>query len=138
MRCSPTRNVHVGASDAGAHVGSFATYGDIGYLFSRFVRGTGALTLEGAVKKVTADPCAIWGIADRGLLREGYAADVVVFDPATIDRGPEVASDDFPGGGTRWIRRSVGIDAVVVNGAVTWTADDGYVRAARAGVIATA
>ena len=131
-------NVHVGASDAGAHVGSFATYGDIGHLFSRFVRGTGALTLEGAVKKVTADPCSIWGIADRGLLREGYAADVVVFDPATIDRGPEVASDDFPGGGTRWIRRSVGIDAVVVNGTVTWTADGGYVETARAGVIATA
>jgi N-acyl-D-amino-acid deacylase len=130
-------NVHVGASDAGAHVGSFATYGDIGYLFSRFVRGTGALTLEGAVKKVTADPCAIWGIADRGLLREGYAADVVVFDPATIDRGPEVASDDFPGAGRRWIRRSVGVDAVVVNGTVTWTAEDGYVESARAGVIAT-
>ena len=130
-------NVHVGASDAGAHVGSFATYGDIGHLFSRFVRGTGALTLEGAVKKVTADPCAIWGIADRGLLREGYAADVVVFDPATIDRGPEVASDDFPGGGTRWIRRSVGIDAVVVNGTVTWTADGGYVQSARAGVFTT-
>ena len=130
-------NVHVGASDAGAHVGSFATYGDIAYLFSRFVRGTGALTLESAVKKVTADPCAIWGIADRGLLREGLAADVVVFDPATIDRGPEIASDDFPGAGTRWIRRSVGIDAVVVNGTVTWTADDGYVTEARAGVIAT-
>ncbi|MFT3853848.1 MAG: amidohydrolase family protein [Ilumatobacteraceae bacterium] len=130
-------NVHVGASDAGAHVGSFATYGDIAYLFSRFVRGTGALTVEAAVKKVTADPCAIWGIADRGLLREGYAADVVIFDPATIDRGPEIASDDFPGAGTRWIRRSIGIDAVVVNGTVTWTADDGYVTDARAGVIAT-
>jgi N-acyl-D-aspartate/D-glutamate deacylase len=130
-------NVHVGASDAGAHVGSFATYGDIAYLFSRFVRGTGALTLEGAVKKVTADTCAIWGIADRGMLREGLAADVVVFDPATIDRGPEVASADFPGAGTRWIRRSVGIDAVVVNGTVTWTAADGYDEAARAGVIAT-
>lgn len=130
-------NVHVGASDAGAHVGSFATYGDIGYLFSRFVRGTGALTLEGAVKKVTADPCAIWGIEGRGLLREGYAADVVVFDPSSIDRGPEIASEDFPGAGTRWIRRSIGVDAVVVNGTVTWTAADGYVTDARAGAIAT-
>ncbi len=128
--------VHVGASDAGAHVGSFSTYGDIAYLFSRFVRDTGALTVEGAVKKVTADPCAIWGIADRGLLREGYAGDVVVFDPATIDRGPEIASDDFPGAGTRWIRRSIGIDAVVVNGVVTWTADGGYVESARGGVLA--
>ena len=60
-----------------------------------------------------------------------------MFDPETIDRGPEIASDDFPGGGTRWIRRSVGIDAVVVNGTVTWTQADGYVQDARAGVIAT-
>ena len=58
---------------------------------------------------------------------EGYAADVVVFDADTIDRGPEVASDDFPGDGIRWIRRSVGMDTVVVGGTVTWTAADGYV-----------
>ena len=130
-------NVHVGASDVGAHVGSFSTYGDIAYLMSEFVRETGALTIEQAVKKVTSDTCTIWGLADRGLLREGFAADVVVFDPATIARGPEVASNDFPGGGTRWIRRSVGIDAVVVNGELTWTAADGYSDGVRAGVIAT-
>lgn len=130
-------NVHVGASDVGAHVGSFSTYGDIAYLMSEFVRETGALTLEQAVKKVTSDTCAIWGLADRGLLRAGYAADVVVFDPVTIARGPEVASGDFPGGGTRWIRNSIGIDAVVVNGELTWTAADGYLDGVRAGVIAT-
>jgi N-acyl-D-aspartate/D-glutamate deacylase len=130
-------NVHVGASDAGAHVGSFATYGDTGHLLSQYVRGTGALTLEGAVKKITADTCAIWGLNDRGVLREDYAADVVVFDPATVDRGPEIASDDFPGGGTRWIRRSVGVESVIVNGVETWNRTDGYVPGARAGVIAT-
>jgi N-acyl-D-aspartate/D-glutamate deacylase len=127
--------VHVGASDGGAHVGSFATYGDTGFLLSRYVRETGALTLEGAVKKITADPAAIWGIPDRGQLKAGLAADVVVFDADTVGRGPEIASDDFPGGGTRWIRRSEGVDTVVVNGAVTWTAGDGYVEGARAGVI---
>ena len=100
--------MHVGASDGGAHVGSFATYGDTGFLLSRYVRETGALTLEGAVKKITADPATIWGIPDRGQLKPGYAADVVVFDADTIGRGPEIASDDFPGGGTRWIRRSRG------------------------------
>jgi N-acyl-D-amino-acid deacylase len=129
-------NVHVGASDVGAHVGSFSTYGDIGFLMSQFVRETGALRLEHAVKKVTSDVCNIWGLEGRGFLREGYAADVVVFDPATIGRGPEIASDDFPGHGTRWIRRSVGIDSVVVNGTITWTAANGYVEGARAGVIA--
>ena len=125
--------VHVGASDGGAHVGSFATYGDTGFLLSRYVRETGALSLEAAVKKITADPATIWGLTDRGRLEEGRAADVVVFDPATIDRGPEVASDDFPGGGTRWIRRSVGVDTVVVNGAVTWSEDGGYAPDARGG-----
>jgi N-acyl-D-aspartate/D-glutamate deacylase len=130
-------NVHIGASDAGAHVGSFATYGDTGHLFSQYVRGTGALRLEQAVKKITSDTCAIWGLADRGLVREGYAADLVVFDPETIDRGPEIGSDDFPGDGLRWIRRSVGVDAVVVNGTETWNRDQGYIDSARAGVIAT-
>jgi N-acyl-D-amino-acid deacylase len=129
--------VHIGASDAGAHVGSFATYGDTGHLFSQYVRGTGALGLEAAVKKITSDTCAIWGLAGRGLVREGYAADLVVFDPATIDRGPEIASDDFPGQGTRWIRHSVGIDSVIVNGTETWNREAGYLKGARAGVIAT-
>ena len=118
--------VHVGASDGGAHVGSFSTFGDTGYLFSEFVRGTKSLSLEAAVKKVTLDPATIWGLEGRGLLASGNAADVVVFDADTIGRGPEVASDDFPGGGTRWIRRQEGIDTVVVNGEVTWSADDGY------------
>ncbi len=130
-------NVHVGASDGGAHVGSFSTFGDTGYLFSEFVRTTGSMSLEQAVKKITLDPATIWGIEGRGLLAPGYAADVVVFDPDTIARGPEVASEDFPGEGIRWIRRQEGVDTVVVNGAVTWTAQDGYIDSARAGVIAT-
>jgi N-acyl-D-amino-acid deacylase len=130
-------NVHVGASDAGAHVGSFATFGDTGLLLSKFVRDAGSFTLEAAIKKITSDTCAIWGLQGRGQLTPGYAADVVVFDADTIDRGPEIASDDFPGGGTRWIRRSIGVDTVVVNGTVTWTQADGYVDGARAGVIAT-
>jgi N-acyl-D-aspartate/D-glutamate deacylase len=129
--------VHIGASDGGAHVGSFSTYGDTGYLFSRFVRGTGALSLEEAVKKITLDPATIWGLDGRGLLAPGYAADVVVFDADTIDRGPEIASDDFPGDGIRWIRHQEGIDTVIVNGEVTWTAAEGYVPGARAGQIAT-
>jgi N-acyl-D-aspartate/D-glutamate deacylase len=130
-------HVHVGASDGGAHVGSFSTFGDTGYLFSEFVRGTGSLTLEAAVKKVTLDPATIWGIRDRGLLAAGNAADVVVFDADGIGRGPEIASHDFPGDGVRWIRRQEGVDAVVVNGEVTWSADRGYDADARAGAVAT-
>ena len=129
--------MHVGASDGGAHVGSFSTFGDTGYLFSEFVRGTKSLTLEAAVKKITLDPATIWGLKGRGLLAAGNAADVVVFDADNIGRGPEIASDDFPGDGVRWIRRQEGVDTVVVNGEVTWSADGGYVADARAGQIAT-
>jgi N-acyl-D-amino-acid deacylase len=89
------------------------------------------------VKKITLDPATIWGLDGRGLLASGYAADVVVFDADRIGRGPEVASDDFPGDGIRWIRRQEGVDSVVVNGEITWTDGDGYVRDARAGEIAT-
>ena len=129
--------VHVGASDGGAHVGSFSTFGDTGYLFSEFVRTTGSLTLEEAVKKITLDPATIWGIDGRGLLAPGNAADVVVFDADRIGRGPEIASDDFPGNGIRWIRRQEGVDQVIVNGEVTWSDDTGYVDGARGGVVAT-
>jgi len=112
--------VHIGASDGGAHIASFATYGDTGYLFSEFVRKTGAMTLEAAVKKITSDPAAIWGLKDRGSLREGYAADIVVFDPETIDRGEERPIFDMPGDGLRYVRDAVGIDTVMVNGQVAW------------------
>ncbi len=129
--------VHVGASDGGAHVGSFSTYGDTGYLFSEFVRGTGALSLEAAVKKITLDPATIWNLPGRGLLAEGNHADVVVFDAERIGRGPEIASTDFPGDSTRWIRHQEGVDTVVVNGEVTWSAAGGYIAGVRAGQIAT-
>ena len=89
------------------------------------------------MKKITLDPATIWGLKGRGLLAAGNAADVVVFDADHIGRGPEIASDDFPGDGVRWIRRQEGVDTVVVNGEVTWSADGGYVADARAGQIAT-
>jgi N-acyl-D-amino-acid deacylase len=114
-------HVHIGASDGGAHLASFATYGDTGYLFSEFVRKSGALTLEAAVKKITSDTAEIWGLKDRGVLREGYAADVVVFDAATLGRGEERPVFDMPGDGMRYIRDALGVDTVVVNGEIAWT-----------------
>ena len=114
--------VHIGASDGGAHLASFAAYGDTGYLFSEFVREAGALSLEGAVKKITADTAEIWGLKDRGRLQPGWAGDVVVFDPDTIGRGEERPVFDIPGGGMRYVRDAVGIDTVIVNGEVAWTA----------------
>ena len=113
-------HVHVGASDGGAHVTSFSTYGDTGFLFSRYVRQTQHLTLEQAIRKITSETAQIWGIPNRGLLETGRAADVVVFDAARIDRGDEHAVFDMPGHGMRYVRNSIGIDTVVVNGEVAY------------------
>ena len=110
--------MHIGASDGGAHLASFATYGDTGYLFSEFVRKAGALTLEAAVKKITSDTAEIWGLKDRGRLARGQAADVVVFDPATIGRGEERPEFDMPGDGMRYVRDAIGVDTVLVNGQI--------------------
>ena len=120
--------VHIGASDGGAHIRSFSTYGDTGYLFSQFVRGSRHFTLEQAVKKITSDTAEIWGLKDRGTLAAGRAADVVVFDAASIDRGAEHAVYDMPARGMRYVRDSVGVDAVLVNGAVAYEAGE-YTKA---------
>jgi N-acyl-D-amino-acid deacylase len=125
--------VHIGASDGGAHLASFSTYGDTGYLFSEFVRKSGDFTLEQAVRKITADAADIWGLSDRGRLKPGYAADIVVFDADTIDRLEERPVHDVPGDGMRYIRSSTGVEVVLVNGEVAWA--HGAYTDARAGAI---
>jgi len=126
-------HVHIGASDGGAHLASFSTYGDTGYLFSEFVRKSGHLTLEQAVKKITSDTADIWGLKDRGRLKAGMAADVVVFDAQTIARGEERPVHDLPGEGMRYIRDSIGVDTVLVNGAIAYSG--GVYTDARSGVV---
>ena len=112
--------VHLGASDGGAHILSFSTYGDTGYLFSQFVRNCKALSLEQAVKKITLDTASIWGMKDRGVIREGYAADITIFDAEQIDRGDEYYTNDVPGDGHRYVRDAVGVDTVIIGGAVAY------------------
>lgn len=123
----------VGASDAGAHIAQFCGAGDTCFILSHYVRERGDMTLERAVHRLTAEAADAWGIADRGLLKEGYAADVVIFDPETIDRGEEIFVNDVPGNANRYIRHASGIDKVIVNGAVV--VDGGSYTDARAGVI---
>ena len=127
--------VHVGASDGGAHILSFSTYGDTGYLLGHFVRDTHAMGLEAAVKKITADTAAIWGMGQRGQLQPGYVADIAVFDPDAIDRGPEYYTQDVPGDGSRYVRDSVGVDTVIVGGDVAWSRTDGYTEAANGQIL---
>jgi N-acyl-D-aspartate/D-glutamate deacylase len=105
-------------SDAGAHVSQIMDNSLQTHLLSYWVREKQAFTLEEAVRKITYDTATNWGFHDRGLLREGMAADVVVFDPATIGaRMPEVVND-LPSGAQRLRQTADGIKATVVNGAV--------------------
>ena len=127
--------VHVGASDGGAHILSFSTYGDTGYLLGHFVRDTGKMELAQAVKKITSDTAAIWGIPNRGLLKPGYVADVTIFDRDSIDRGAEYFVNDVPGDGNRYVRDSIGIDTVLVGGDISWDKDSGYSEAANGEVL---
>lgn len=108
----------LGLSDAGAHASQLCDACFSTHLLSRWVREREALTLEHAVHMLTARPAEIFGIRDRGLLAEGRPADVVVFDPATVAAGPLQRVDDLPGGADRLVSDAVGIDAVIVNGAV--------------------
>lgn len=118
--------VHIGASDGGAHILSFSTYGDTGYLFAHFVRDLKRMRLEDAVKKITSDTASIWGIPERGLLQPGYIADIAIFDPQTVNRGVEKFVQDVPGDGSRYVRDSQGVDTVIVGGGIAWSARDGY------------
>jgi N-acyl-D-amino-acid deacylase len=126
-------SLHIGASDAGAHVAQFCGAGDTSDLLARFVREFGKLSLERAVHRITAEPADAWGIRNRGRIAVGAAADLTLFDPNTIERGGEEFVNDFPGGGNRYIRHARGIDKVIVNGEVV--VDAGQYTSARGGQI---
>src|SRR5207244_10819448 len=87
-------------------------------LLSHWLRAKQAFTLEQAVRMLTLVPATHWGFADRGLVREGFAADLIVFDPDTISPElPEVVND-LPAGARRLVQRARGIAATIVNGEV--------------------
>jgi len=107
----------IGLSDAGAHVDMMCEAGYPTYLLGHWVREREALTLEHAVKRLSSEPADYIGIADRGRLAPGLAADIVLFDPATVaspDRPTLV--HDLPAGGGRMHAPARGIRRVIVNG----------------------
>lgn len=105
-------------SDSGAHVSQIMDSSLQTNVFSQWVRERQALTLEEAVRQVTAEPARRWGFHDRGLLRLGMAADVTVFDPATIAPNMPEVVHDLPAGAKRFKQTAQGILATVVNGEV--------------------
>jgi N-acyl-D-aspartate/D-glutamate deacylase len=106
----------LGLSDAGAHVTMFSEAGQTSQLLGHWVRERRALALEQAVRLITSAPAEIFGIPDRGRLAPGLAADITVFDPATVACHEEEIVHDLPDGGPRYISRASGIQWSFVGG----------------------
>lgn len=105
-------------SDSGAHVSQIMDSSLQTHLLSYWVRDKQAVTLEEAVRMLSFVPASHWGLVGRGLLREGWNADVVIFNPDTIaPMMPELAYD-LPAGARRLKQKATGIMATVVNGEV--------------------
>ncbi len=106
-------------SDSGAHVCQEMGSSLQTHLLSYWVRQRQAFTLEEAVRKLTFDNASAWEIHDRGLVRTGYRADLVVFDEHRVRPAMPTVQTDLPGGARRLVQKAEGIAATVVNGQVT-------------------
>jgi len=111
-------NALIGLSDSGAHVQFRGGYGYSSLLLGYWVREQKIMSLEQAIKKLTFDLALGFGIYDRGLLRPGLAADIVIFDPDTIRSLPEEKVYDLPGGAWRMKELAAGVHYTIVNGQV--------------------
>ena len=108
----------IGQSDGGAHVVFRTDYSYSTYLLSHWVREKEIMSLEDAIRKLTFVPASLFGFSDRGLVRPGMAADLMVFDPATISPLEPGEAHDLPGGAKRRKQLAKGIEWTVVNGQV--------------------
>jgi N-acyl-D-amino-acid deacylase len=106
----------VSLSDAGAHLTFFNDAGFGLHLLGHWARERGTMTMGEAVRRITSHPAQVFGMPGRGLLREGYAADLLLFDPTQVGRGPKQRVFDLPGGAARLTTDAVGVHGVWVNG----------------------
>jgi N-acyl-D-aspartate/D-glutamate deacylase len=109
-----------GISDGGAHTkfvttGRFATE-----LLGHWVREHGIMSREEAHWRLSAYPAMAIGLRDRGFLAEGRPADVIVYDPDTVDALPQERLFDYPAGEWRLVQKAVGYDRIIVNGRTTF------------------
>jgi len=108
----------IGQSDGGAHVVFRTDYSYSTYLLSHWVREKEIMSLEDAIRKLTFVPASLFGFSDRGLVRPGLAADLMVFDPDTIGPLEPGEAHDLPGGARRRKQLAKGIEWTLVNGQV--------------------
>lgn len=106
----------IGLSDAGAHLSFLCDAGFGLHLFGHWARTRGDLSLERAVQAVTSRPAGVYRIKDRGQLRPGAYADLLLFDPATVGRGERERRFDLPAGASRVHTPALGVHGVWVNG----------------------
>jgi N-acyl-D-aspartate/D-glutamate deacylase len=111
-------------SDSGAHVCQEMGSSLQTHMLSYWVRNRKAFTLEEAVRMLTFDNASAWELPDRGLLRTGYAADIVIFDEAKIQPCLPTVQADLPGGARRLVQKAQGIQATIVNGRVAFENGD--------------
>lgn len=106
----------LGGSDAGAHLDRMCGAPYPTRFLGDCIRGRQLTTVENAVKMMTSDPASLFGIRDRGVLREGAFADIVVIDPATVDAGPARLAHDLPADSPRLVSDAHGVKRVLCNG----------------------
>ena len=109
-------DVMLGGSDAGAHLDRMCGAPYTTRFLGDCLRGRKLLGLEQAVKMLTDDPARLFGLRDRGRIRRGWHADLVLFDPERIDAGKATLVHDLPGDSPRLDSRALGVRAVWVNG----------------------
>jgi N-acyl-D-amino-acid deacylase len=109
-------NTSIGLADAGAHLFLFCD-ADFGlHLLGHWVRERGDFTLEEAVEQLTSKQAETYGIRERGTLKQGYFADLMMFDRHNVGRGKKERVFDLPAGASRLVRDSTGLNGVWVNG----------------------
>jgi N-acyl-D-aspartate/D-glutamate deacylase len=123
----------LGGSDAGAHLDRMCGAPYTTRFLADCIRGRRLVSMERAVQLITSAPAALFGLRDRGLLREGAIADVVVFDPDTIGSDDATLVRDLPGDSARLTANSHGIVRVLVHG--TAIVEDGKATGATPGVL---
>ena len=111
-------NAVIGLSDGGAHVQFQSGFGFSTRLLSEWVREKKVMSLEQAVRRLTFESASIFGLYDRGLLRPGMVADIVIFDPDTVKPLPLEVLHDFPTGAKRIKEPAQGVHMTIVNGQV--------------------
>ena len=112
-------SVMIGGSDAGAHLDRMCGQPYTTQWIGDCVRGRQLTSLQDAVRHLTSVPAKLFGLHDRGVIAEGNVADLVLFDPATIDAGRIEQRHDLPGGTARLYADAIGIDRVLVGGVTT-------------------